>query len=129
MAAAEQVEQGGRCLTGFTSEVSMGFPPVRVPALPQFMPVSRLPPLVGFDAEAIPRWQIVAVGGFRHVFLDNAGLPGPILTVTSLHPNIADVTEIGSTPPVPRREFKITGVVSGRSELQVFAPNGNAVIA
>ena len=106
----------------------MGFPPVRIPALPQFVPLSTLPPLQGFDAEGIPRWQIVAASSFRTVFLDNAGLPGPTLTVTSLHPNIASITEIFSIPPIPRREFRINGLVSGRSELQVFAPNGRTVI-
>ena len=105
----------------------MGTLPI-VTTFPQFEPISSLPPLQGFDRNVFPRWQMIPNGSFKHVFLDHAGLPGPNLTVAIVHPNKAELREITSVPPVPRREFKITGKVAGHSSVQVFAPNGTTVI-
>lgn len=105
----------------------MGTAP-QLTAMPQFEPISSSLPLQGFDREAFPRWQIIATGLFKTVFLDNAGLPGPVLAVRILNPGIADLTESPSIPVIPRREFRITGKISGPTFVQVFAPNGTTVI-
>src|SRR5262245_37210772 len=102
--------------------------PLRLPAFPQFEPIFSTPPLQGFDREVFPRWQEVDTGGSRFVFLDNAGLPGPILAVRPADPNIIALREVPSTPPIPRREFEITGRMSGPTFVQVFGVNGVTVV-
>ena len=95
--------------------------------LPQFEPFQSAPPQ-GFDRDVLPRWQAIRTGGTRFVFLDNAGVPGPILAVRPQDANIAAIRELPSHPPIPRREFEITGRMSGTTFIQVFAPNGITVI-
>jgi hypothetical protein len=106
----------------------MGSFPRIVVALPRFEPMAVSPAFQGFDRDVLPRWQMVPFGGWKIVFLDNGGPPGPPFTVASLPPGIVDLVETPRSPAVLQREFKIVGKLPGHTLVQVFSPNGTTVI-
>lgn len=75
---------------------------------------AQLAPLIGFDSDPAPPWQMVPTGGARPVFLVN----GQGLNVVSTNPRVVTVVELPMTQNISPRLITLAGVAKGNAFIE-----------
>src|SRR5690349_20133743 len=78
--------------------------------------------LLGFDAYAEPRWQMVPLWGFRDVRLS----PVAGCSIFNMNPELADIEDRSPSPTSPTRVCRIRGKKAGSGTLLAVHAEGSS---